>query len=63
MVWAFVIYTLAWETLVWVGGLYVILAYDWSAWWVCFLLLLSACQLKPSTFRELTGAANDEGTE
>jgi len=38
---------------VWIGGMYIILEYDWSAWWVIFLAIMSGSQIKPENWRNL----------
>ena len=49
----FLIYTIAFEALVWVGGFYVILEHGWSEWFVIVLLIVSGGQLKPDAWRTL----------
>lgn len=49
----FLIYTLCYEALVWIGGMFVILNYGWSEWTVLVLMILSGAQLKPDNWREL----------
>lgn len=49
----FLIYTILYEGMVWLGGMYVILNYEWSAWWIVFLCLLSGAQIKPRHWRFL----------
>jgi hypothetical protein len=49
----FLIYTLIYEAIVWVGGMYVILNYSWSEWTVLVLMILSGAQLKPEHWRNL----------
>lgn len=55
--WAFVVYTLLWEALIWGGGMWVIVTQGWSPWWVVFLLFVSAAQFKPDTFLKFSDAS------
>jgi len=33
--------------------MYIILNYDWSAWWIVFIAILSGSQIKPENWRNL----------
>lgn len=56
----FLIYTLCYEALVWVGGMYVILTYNWTEYTVLVLMILSGAQLKPEHWRKLLHNESNE---
>lgn len=43
----YLIYILAWQGLVWIGGFYLMLEHGWSLWWVILMVYLSICAYKP----------------
>jgi hypothetical protein len=49
----YLIYCIVYELMVWGGGMYIILNYDWSAWWIVFIAILSGSQIKPENWRNL----------
>ena len=49
----YLLYCIAYEAMVWIGGMYIIIEYDWSAWWVVLLAILSGSQIKPENWRNL----------
>lgn len=52
---SYLIYTILWESLVWIGGIYVIVTFDWPKMNVIVLFLMSGIQIQPARWRELIG--------
>lgn len=52
----FALYSIAFECLVWGGGMYIIITQGWSPWWVAFLFLISGSQIPPGKWREITAS-------
>lgn len=48
---AFTFYTIFWQSLVWIGGMTVIVGYDWNPWFVALLVFMSGSQFRLDKFR------------
>jgi hypothetical protein len=49
-IWAFVIYSIFFEAIVWGLFGYVVFWKGYSGWWIVLALAISAAQIKPSDF-------------
>ena len=49
-VWAFAIYSICYEAIVWGIFGYAVFIQDRSAWWIVVAIFISGCQLKPKWF-------------
>lgn len=49
----FTVYTIFYEAIIWGCFGYAVFFKDYSSWWILVAILVSGCQLRPKTFREL----------
>lgn len=49
-IWAFAIYSICFEAIVWGLFGYAVFWKGFSGWWMAFAVVLSGCQLKPEQF-------------
>lgn len=50
---SFLIYSILFECLIWGGGAFLIVKYDWSAWLLLLMAYMSSKQIKPGPWRKL----------
>jgi len=46
----FLVYTILYECLVWIGFFFIVFIYDGSPWWAALAVFMSMSQLKPKHF-------------
>lgn len=49
----FLIYTVLWEAMVWIGGVYVMLSQGWPIWSLLIVWGVSSIQFQPHHWRQL----------
>lgn len=58
-VWAFLIYTIAMQSMLWIPVSIAVFFRDYSGWWMAMPIMLSGLQWKPARFGITTPGAND----
>lgn len=46
----FLIYTIFWQSMVWIGGGYIVFFLEYSAWWLILVIVVSSSQYPPEKF-------------
>lgn len=59
-IWAFAIYSIAYEAIIWGTFGYAVFVKGESGWWMLMALFCAACQLKPKRFGITTHGSNDD---